>query len=515
MEFISIFNDVLGPVMRGPSSSHTAGSFHIGTMARSLMKGEIKSVTFTFDPDGSYARVYRQQGVDLAFATGILGQKLTGDSFFDALEIANQRGIDIKFEIAPIENADHPNTVAIDMCSPQGEKLRAVAKSTGGGVVLFTQLEEWPVELTGKAYETVVVCRLSALSRVKRLLNPDGQSRIMPENREKKNGIVLTARRASPLPPGIEEQVGKVPRVLFIRSVEPVYYVEKGYTLCITAGDMVNLAVRRNASFGRIALEYEAGLLRLSDKEALHEMIRRFEIMKDSAAAGLDAERVNMQLLEPTAGAIWQAEAAGKLAVGGLHARAAARAMAVMHLNNSMGVVCAAPTGGSAGVIPGVLVTLAEERNLEPEACAMALFAAGGVGLAVARRATFAAEVAGCQVEIGAAGAMAAAAVVEIAGGSATQAVDAAAIALQNTMGSVCDLVQGVCEIPCHTRNAAAASSAFVCADLILGGYRNPVPLDETVDAVYSVGKMLPMQLRCTALGGLARTPSARALKRR
>jgi L-serine dehydratase len=129
-------------------------------------------------------------------------------------------------------------------------------------------------------------------------------------------------------------------------------------------------------------------------------------------------------------------------------------------------------------------------------------------------RATFAAEVAGCQVEIGAAGAMAAAGVVEAAGGTAQQAADAAAIALQNTMGSVCDLVQGSCEIPCHTRNAVAASAAFVCADLILGGYVNPIPLDETVDAVYAVGRMLPSELKVTGLGGLSLAPSAVAMPR-
>ena len=105
---------------------------------------------------------------------------------------------------------------------------------------------------------------------------------------------------------------------------------------------------------------------------------------------------------------------------------------------------------------------------------------------------------------------MAAAAVVEAAGGTPRQAANAAAIAFQNTMGSVCDLVQGMVEIPCHTRNAVAASCAFVCADLVTGGYANPLPLDETVDAAYAAGKMLPPELRCTARGGLALCPSAR-----
>jgi L-serine dehydratase len=188
--------------------------------------------------------------------------------------------------------------------------------------------------------------------------------------------------------------------------------------------------------------------------------------------------------------------------------------MAVMHVNAAMGVVCAAPTGGSAGVLPGVLVSLVEDRGLAVEQAAYALFAASAIGVILAARATFAAEVAGCQVEIGAGSAMGAAAVVDVAGGTAAQAADAAAIAFQNSMGSVCDLVQGMVEIPCHTRNAAGASSAFVCADLVMGGYENPIPLDETIDAVYAVGKMLPSALRCTARGGLAITPSALRLGR-
>jgi L-serine dehydratase len=243
-------------------------------------------------------------------------------------------------------------------------------------------------------------------------------------------------------------------------------------------------------------------------------MVRRFEIMRESVHAGLSADVPAMQLLAPTARLVMNAEAEGRLPVGGLHTRAAARAMAVMHVNGGMGVVCAAPTGGSAGVLPGVLVSLVEDRGLDIDAAVQALFAASAIGLIVARRATFAAEVAGCQVEIGAAGAMAAAAVVDAAGGTARQACDAAAIAFQNTMGSVCDLVQGMVEIPCHTRNAAGASSAFVCADLVMGGYQNPIGLDETIDAVHAVGLMMPAELRCTARGGLAVTPSALKLIR-
>jgi len=299
------------------------------------------------------------------------------------------------------------------------------------------------------------------------------------------------------------------------RTVPPLFFVRKGTPLFGSAADMVRLARRRRASLGRIALAYEARLLGLSEAAVLAEISRRYDIMKASVRRGLAGRSLGMKLLDPTAGRIFRAEARRGLPAGGYPTRAAARAMAALHVSNSGGIVCAAPTGGSAGVLPGVLVTLAEEKRLGVERTALALLAAGAVGVDVARRATFAAEGAGCQVEIGAAGAMAAAAVVEAAGGSAAQALDAAAISLQNTMGSVCDLVQGLCEIPCHTRNAAAAANAFLCADLVLGGYANPVPLDETVDASFASGKMLPAELRCTAKGGLAMAPSARALARR
>jgi L-serine dehydratase len=150
-----------------------------------------------------------------------------------------------------------------------------------------------------------------------------------------------------------------------------------------------------------------------------------------------------------------------------------------------------------------------EEKQITHRQATFALLAAAAIGIVIATRATFAAEVAGCGVEIGAAGAMGAAAVVAATGGTPSQAIDAAAISLQNTMAWPCDLVQGTVEIPCHTRNAVAATNAFLCADMVVGGYANPISLDDTIDALYAAGKLLPRELRCTSLGGLAATPSA------
>lgn len=509
MEFISIFNDVLGPIMRGPSSSHTAGSYFIGTILRSIIKENPVSVTFTFDPQGSYAQIYLQQGVDLAFAAGILGWKITDEHFPKAMDNAAAQGVDIKFKIAPLKNPEHPNTVKIEMKSQKGEKIKVKAMSVGGGAILITQLNDWFVELTGKAYETVIVTNIAIESKIKSLLTSDGQIIGKPKCKNQKDKKVIIVQRTVPLAQEIQNQIKKLQDVKHLWSIAPYCYIKKGEELFTSAGEMVVKSKNRNCSLGQLALEYETELLGLTKREALNEMTRRFEIMKSSVSQGFVEENLKLKLLKPSAKKIFRAETEKRVAVGGIHIRAASRALAVMHINNSMGVVCAAPTGGSAGVIPGVMVTMAEENEMNKREIAMALFAASAIGLIIARRATFAAEIAGCQVEIGAASAMASAAVVEIAGGKASEATDAAAIVLQNSMGSVCDLVQGMCEIPCHTRNATASSNAMVCADLILGGYKNPIPLDETIDAVYSVGKMLPPELRCTAKGGLAVTPSA------
>ena len=514
MKPISIFNDVLGPVMRGPSSSHTAGPFHIGTLARALLGDEPASVTFAFDPDGSIAKVYRQQGSDLAFAAGVMGWSITDERLPRALDLALQAGVKITFTVEPLTDADHPNTIEIGMVSRSGRELRAVANSIGGGAVVFTRVQGWPMHLTGEAHEVLVVLHAGVEAVVRQLLTRDRQAIGEPRRQARGDQVLLHWRRQSALEAGVRAQIQGLPRVHDLWTAAPVFYVPRGQPLFSSGAEMVALAEERGCSLGQIALAYESALLGLPEGEILAEMSRRFEVMRGAVQRGLGEGLPPMLLLQPSASKICRAEAEGRVAIGGIHTRAAARAMAVMHVSNGMGVVCAAPSGGSAGVIPGVMVTLAEEQGWSQQRTALGLLAASAVGLVVATRATFAAEVAGCQVEIGAAGAMAAAGVVEAASGTAQQAADAAAIALQNTMGSVCDLVQGSCEIPCHTRNAVAASAALVCADLILGGYVNAIPLDETVDAVYDVGRMLPRELKVTGLGGLALAPSAVAMPR-
>ncbi|MCB1065553.1 MAG: L-serine ammonia-lyase, iron-sulfur-dependent, subunit alpha [Verrucomicrobiae bacterium] len=514
MKAISIFNHVLGPVMRGPSSSHTAGAFHIGSMARSILGGTPERAVLSFDPAGSYAATYVQQGADRGFAMGLLAKPLTDESFFTILKDAPGAGMDLRYETRTLENADHPNTTDLDLTSADGKPLHVVARSVGGGSVEITSIDERPVLFDGTSYEILVEVPTGKADAARELLGNDGKLFEAPRITGNNGSTRWTARRREPLSPATRHQLEALnPESRVCWESAPVYFVSKGEPLFSSAAEILQIAEERGHSLGKIALAHESQLLGLSEAEVIAEMLRRYDVMKRSVELGLDPDFTGLQLLPSCAGSIFQAEAEGRLSVRSLHTRAAARALAVMHVDASMGVVCAAPTGGSAGVIPGTLVTLEEERQLTREQIALALLAAGAVGMILAIRGTFAAEVAGCQVEIGASGAMAAAAVVDAVGGSAKQACDAAAIGFQNTMGTVCDLLHGMVEIPCHTRNGAAAANAFVNADLVLGGYTNFIPLDETIDAVYAVGLAMPSELRCTSKGGLAVTPSALALK--
>jgi len=510
----SILNHALGPVIRGPSSSHTAGAYHIAALARDLLGAPPVRASFTFDPAGAYAVCYHRQRADLAFAAGLLGWPITDDRFDRALDAAAEAGLAIAFHVAHLPAADHPNTVDLRLEAADGQTLEARARSIGGGAVEMVRLAGWPVRLTGEAHEVVVEADTAAADRVAAILSADGSALAAPE-RQTRGGLALVhAHRTVPLPPDAAAQLGAEAGVRSVRLARPIFLPPRGAPLFANAAEMVDVCEERGLSLGEAALAYEAALLGLAPEAVLAKIGRRLAVMRAAVASGLSDAPPPMQLLDPSAGRVMEAEAAGRL-TGGLATRAAARALAAMHTASGGGVVCAAPTGGAAGVLPAVLATWQDERGLDERGAALALLAAGAVGVILANRATFAAEVAGCQVEIGAAGAMAAAACVQAAGGDARCAADAAAIALQNTMGSVCDLVQGIVEIPCHTRNAAAAAAAFVCADLVRGGYANPVPLDETIDAVFAVGRMLPSELRCTALGGLAQAPSAKAMQPR
>ena len=241
-----------------------------------------------------------------------------------------------------------------------------------------------------------------------------------------------------------------------------------------------------------------------------HRMARVLEIMGESASLPLKKPAKSTGgLIGGESKKLYDHAARGKAICGDVLQRAMTYAMGVAEVNASMGLIVAAPTAGSAGVVPGLLLALQDCYKISDDRLVDALFNAGAVGYLAMRNATVAGAVGGCQAEVGVAAAMAASATVELMGGTPEQCLDAASTVLMNLLGLVCDPVGGLVEYPCQNRNAAGVANALIAAELALSGVKQLIPFDEMLEIMYAVGRRLPIELRETALGGCAAAPSA------
>lgn len=239
-------------------------------------------------------------------------------------------------------------------------------------------------------------------------------------------------------------------------------------------------------------------------------MDRVLEIMKDAAFSPIKDPVISMGgLIGGEARKLCEFHDQGKSLCGNVLGKGITYAMATLETNASMGLIVASPTAGSAGIVPGLMLALQEVYGFSDEKIRQALFNAGAIGYLAMRNATVAGAVGGCQAEVGIASAMAASAAVELLGGTPLQCTYAASTVLMNMLGLVCDPVGGLVEYPCQNRNAAGVSNALIAAEMSLAGITQFIPLDEMIDTMYAVGKKLPAELRETALGGCAATPSA------
>ena len=263
-----------------------------------------------------------------------------------------------------------------------------------------------------------------------------------------------------------------------------------------------------------LVLASQAEQLEQTPEQVYDRMARCYQVMADGVAPGCDPNlRSASGLSGGNAAKMKAAVDDGRTLTGPVLGGALTRALAISELNAAMGRIVAAPTAGSCGILPAALLTMEQEKGCDRHACVMALFTASAVGLVIARNACLAGAQGGCQAECGSASAMAAAAIVELAGGTPKMIGDAVAIALKNVLGLVCDPVAGLVEVPCVKRNAAGVAGAFVAAELALAGISSVIPADEAILAMKRVGDAMVPALKETAEGGLAATPTACRLR--
>ncbi len=498
--------------MRGPSSSHCAASLRIGRLCRSLMDNEITDILIEFDPDGSLATTHKSQGSDMGLFGGFLGWEAFDEQLKFAEDAIKGAGIQVHIDIVDI-GATHPNTYKITLTNTR-ETRQLTALSTGGGMIEVIEIDGASVFMAGDYHEILIYCKTG--NGLKNIINAEMEY----DEFHLREGSVrfIEIKSQQPLDDILYQKLLDLNDVLFIRQLSPVLPILSRKNLqvpFITCEEMLRFNEDEDLALWELAVKYESMRGNISPDEVWNRMKEIANIMKSSISAGLKGTEYADRILGCQSVNFKQKMDDNHLMGGDLSNRIILFVTAMMEVKSSMGVIVAAPTAGSCGVVPGALIGTASSLGLDEDAVIRALLAAGIIGVFIAAHATFAAEVGGCQAECGSGSGMAAAALVGMANGSLHQSLGAASIALQNCLGMICDPVANRVEAPCLGKNVMAATNALSCANMALAGYDHLIPLDEVIDTMNQVGQSIPNTLRCTSLGGLSITKTSKEIEER
>jgi L-serine dehydratase len=470
----SIFNDVVGPVMRGPSSSHSAAALRIGLVCRELMQGEPGRVVVSYDAGDALATTHQSQGSDMGIKGGLLGFAPDDERLIDPDPYLAGAGIDLSFRVTDT-GYDHSNLYLVQMKS-EALEMELVAISTGGGMIEIIRINNAALSIKGDRQEVLWFAQ-------------NGQ-------------LILDG----PPPKGAVKHI--ISPLLPICSHDPV---EVPFSNC---REMIHYNSEREMSAWELAAAYESMRGGVTEKEVLDKMRELCRVMRRAIDTGLEGTNYKDRILGAQSTGYLKRMKAGALAGGEALHHITLYVSAMMEVKSSMGTIVAAPTAGSCGTLPGAVMGVADSLKLNEEQVVKALLAGSLTGLFIATSSTFSAEIGGCQAECGAGSGMAAAAIASMLGGSAAQCMAASSFALQNSLGMICDPIAARVEAPCLGKNISSAVNALTSANMVMAGYDHLIPLDEVIETMDRVGRSLPRELRCTALGGLAITPSAMEIER-
>jgi L-serine dehydratase len=509
----SIFNDVIGPVMRGPSSSHTAASHRIGTIIRQVSPPENGKVLVEFDRKGSLSTTYEGQGSAMGLICGLLGVSILDPSIVNYKELAEERKLKIDFLITDFD-ASHPNSYKIQVENNKKEKFHFIAVSTGGGMIEIQNINGFEVLMRGDYFETLICCDSQPPEKIQKLFqilkNRTNHSEINLFQKGQ-NSFLINIKSRDPLLMKVKDLIADFKNITWIRGIDPVMPILAGTNEKLpfsTVDELLKSAELNNFDLADLAILYECARADKDSERVLSLMHDIVSMIKNSIQEGLKGTTYKDRILGHQSHLILDAEK-NKRIFPTPQNRIIAYVTALMETKSSMGIIVAAPTAGSAGVLGGAIFGVAEGFSDYRDSIVKAFLAAGLIGVFIAHKYTFAAEEGGCQVECGAASAMAAAGLVQLMGGTARQAVNASSMALQNVLGMVCDPVADRVEVPCLGKNVLGATNALSAANMSIAGFDPVIPLNEVIDAMRSVGENLPSSLCCTGLGGLSMTPTS------
>jgi L-serine dehydratase len=445
---------------------------------------------------------------------GLLGWDADDERLPGSVEALRAAGVGIGF--ATVDTGDpHPNTYRLELRNRRERRsLRAI--STGGGMIEVTNLDGVEVSMAGDCYETLLWVGPAGPELARELEALEPTASVVA--REAGGAWLVEVKALAFIGDATIDRLRHKFDIGAVKRLAPVLPVLSHRDTRVpfgTCAEMLAHAAGHNTPLWRLAIEYERARGGLTEPEVMERMLGIVRLLRRSVAQGLAGTHYADRILGPQSGRFRDRMEAGRVLDGGALNRIVLYVTALMEVKSAMGVIVAAPTAGACAALPGAVLAMAEAMGLGEDAMAKALLAAGLIGVFIAARWTFAAEAGGCQAEAGSASSLAAAALVSLAGGTLDQSVTAASLGLQSMLGLICDPIASRVEAPCLGKNVLAASHALACANMALADFDPVIPLDEVIETARRVAAQMPRELRCTALGGLAITPTARAIERR
>ena len=501
-EYNTIFNHALAPITPGPSSSNTCGPVRIGLVCQQLL-GEIpQKAVIEYYTKGAFPNTLYGMCSDIAFINGLLGKEQNAPGFTEAYENAKKAGMEVSFAEVDDLTVGGMETVRIRMTAHDGSQLTVIGESVGGGAFCTHFIDDCPLTIRGMNHELLIF-----------LKKPDQEEAVRFSVKIKdqlshindcicvtgKEYSIVNIRSACPFGQQFLENLKYDPQVLRIRTIAPIHPIVADITRkppFETPEGLIAYCEENHCSPAQAAVAYEMSLSGWDEKQTKDYGNMLLGIMRDSRKGGYDPGLSFKGIVSPKAARMHGRIGTGSMPSLGLLNEAIPASLGIMEHSNASGKIVCVPTGGSSGIVPGLLLSAAEQMGSSPDELYDALMCAGMIGVVLMVDGNeFAGGTHGCQAEVACGTAMAAAGLVQLMGGTAKEACDAASMSLQCFLGLICDPVAGLVQVPCLARNIAGVAVAAACAQSVCAGFDVVIPLQEMSRIMVRVGTDITREL--------------------
>lgn len=495
-EFHTIFDHALAPITPGPSSSNTCGPVRIGLICQQLL-GEIPAkAVVEYSSKGAFATTLYGMRSDIAFINGLMKKEQNEAGFVDAYENAKKIGMDVSFREVDDLLVGGLETVRIHMITHDGTQMTIIGESLGGGAVQIHYIDDCQMAMQGLNYELVIFLEQNDIAEARKLAdNLKGQV-------QRLNGVevvvgdqysIVELMAAEPYSSAFIETIQAMNGVSKVRTVDPVHPIVNDISRTPpfeTSNELIAYCQENACSVAQAAVDYEMAVSGWSEADVRKYGDMLLGIMRDSRTNGFSPNLTFDGIVTAKAAKVKEHIDTNKKRLSlGLLDDAIPSALGIMEHSNSCGKIVCVPTGGSSGIVPALLLSAADRMNASSDELFDGLMSAGIIGVMMMVDGNeFSGGTHGCQAEIACGTAMAAAGLVQMLGGTAQQACDAASMSLQCFLGMICDPVAGLVQVPCLARNIAGVSVAAASAEAVCAGFDAVIPLDEMSRTMVRVG---------------------------